>query len=85
MVNQLKCNEEILTDARVVQKILPSLTEDFENVVCAIEESKNLEEMTIEDHAGSLEAHEKWKKKKKQDLLEEALQAKATIKEDKMM
>ncbi|KAK9147066.1 hypothetical protein Sjap_006969 [Stephania japonica] len=84
MVNQLKRNGEILTDARVVEKILRSLTENFENVVCAIEESKNLEEMTIDDLAGSLEAHEQ-RKKKKNESLEEALQAKVSIKDKKVL
>jgi len=37
VANQLKRNGETLTDARVVEKILRSLTNDFENVVCAIE------------------------------------------------
>jgi len=73
VANQLKRNGETLTDARVVEKILRSLTDDFENVVCAIEESRNLEEMTIDDLAGSLEAHEQQKRKKKQEVLEEAL------------
>ena len=41
IVNQLKRNGETLTDTRVVEKILQSLTDDFENVVCAIEESRN--------------------------------------------
>ncbi|KAE8655248.1 hypothetical protein F3Y22_tig00117034pilonHSYRG01564 [Hibiscus syriacus] len=73
VVNQLKCIGETLKDSRVVEKILRSLTDDFENVVCAIEESKDLEELTIDDLAGSLEAHEQRKKKKKNESLEEAL------------
>jgi len=85
IANQLKRNVETLTYARVVEKILLSLTDDFENVVYAIKESRNLEEMTVEDLAGSLEAHEQRKKKKKQKVLEEALQTKMTIKKDKVM
>jgi len=85
VANQLKRNGEILTDARVMEKIIWSLTDDFENVVCTIEESRNLEEMTIDDLTGSLEAHEQRKKKKKQKVLDEALQTKMTIKEDKVM
>jgi len=81
VANQL----ETLTDAKVVEKIFQSLTDDFENVVCATEESRNLEEMTIDDLTGSLEAHEQRKKKKKQEVLDEALQTKMTIKEDKVM
>jgi len=49
IANQLKRKGETLTDARVVENILQSLTDDFENVVCAIEESRNLEEITIDD------------------------------------
>ncbi|KAE8735514.1 hypothetical protein F3Y22_tig00000340pilonHSYRG00533 [Hibiscus syriacus] len=52
VVNQLKCNGKTLKDSRVVEKILRSLTDDFENIVCAIEESKDLEELTIDDLTG---------------------------------
>ena len=40
-----------------------SLTNNFENVMCAIEESKDLSKLTVEELAGSLEAHEQRKKK----------------------
>jgi gag-polypeptide of LTR copia-type len=39
VVNQLKRNGEEISENRVVEKILRSLTNNFENVVCAIEES----------------------------------------------
>jgi gag-polypeptide of LTR copia-type len=42
VVNQLIRNGEALTDARVIEKNLRSLTDNFENVVCAKEESKAL-------------------------------------------
>ena len=40
VVNQLNRNGETLTNARVVEKILRILTDNFENIVCVIEESK---------------------------------------------
>jgi len=64
LANQLNDNGETLTDARVVEKILRSLMDDSENVACAIEDSRNLEEMTINDLRASLEAHEQRKNKK---------------------
>nr|GEV37958.1 hypothetical protein [Tanacetum cinerariifolium] len=85
VVNQLKRNDETLTDSRVVDKILRSLTEKFEHVVCAIEESNNLEDMTIDDLAGSLEAHEQRKIKKKQESFDDhVLQTNVTVEEEAM-
>jgi gag-polypeptide of LTR copia-type len=69
VVNQLIRNGEALTDARVVEKILRSLTDNFENVVCAIEESKDLAKLTVDELAGSLEAHEQCKRKKEGKLI----------------
>ncbi|XP_061353100.1 uncharacterized protein LOC133297887 [Gastrolobium bilobum] len=70
VVNQLKQNGEQISETRVVEKILRSLTDDFENVVCAIEESKDLAALSVEELASSLEAHEQRKKKKKEESLE---------------
>ena len=58
VANQLNRNGEMLPETRVVEKILRSLTDNFENVVCAIEESKDLAKFTVNDLVGSLEAHE---------------------------
>lgn len=85
VVNQLIRNGEALTDVRVVEKILRSLTDNFENVVCAIEESKDLATLTVDELAGSLEAHEQRKKKKKEETLKQALQTKASIKDEKVL
>jgi len=49
VANQLSRNEETLPASQVVEKILKSLTEDFENVVCVIEESKDLSMLTVEE------------------------------------
>ena len=65
VANQLKRHGKTLTHARVVEKILRSLADDFENVICAIEESRNVEEMTIYDLVDSLEADEQRKIEKK--------------------
>ncbi|GKF61584.1 hypothetical protein Tco_0181638 [Tanacetum coccineum] len=48
-------------------------------------ESKDLEDLTIEELAGSLEAHKQRKNKKKQESLDESLKTKATIKDEKAL
>jgi len=84
VANQLGRNGETLPACRVVEKILRSLTDEFENIVCAIEESKDLTALSVEELAGSLEAHEQRRRKKKEESLDQALQAKATTREKKV-
>ena len=74
----------MLPKTRVVEKILRSLTDNFENVVCSIEESKDLATFTVDELAGSLEAHEQ-RKKNKEESLDQALQTKASIKDEKVL
>jgi C4-type Zn-finger protein len=73
ITNQLKRNGENLSEQRVVEKILRPLTDTFENMVCAIEESNDLTVLTIDEFAISLLAHEQRKNLKKKQTLEETL------------
>lgn len=77
VVNQLNRNGETVTDGRIVEKVLRSLTDKFESIVCAIEESKDLKTLSVEELAGSLEAHEQRKMQKK-EVTEETNQNKET-------
>ena len=72
-VVKLGRNGETLPACRVVEEILRSLTDNFENIVCAIEEFKDLTVLSVEELAGSLEAHEQWRRKKKEESLDQAL------------
>jgi gag-polypeptide of LTR copia-type len=84
VANQLKRNGENLIEMRIVENILRSLTDAFENIVCAIEESKDLNELSVDELVGSLMAYKQRKKLKKKESLEEALQAKVVLKEKAM-
>ncbi|XP_070014347.1 uncharacterized protein [Nicotiana sylvestris] len=81
VVNQLRRYGEDIEDVRVVEKILRTLTPKFDFVVCAIEESKDLDSMTVEQLEGSLQAHEEKIKRRQKVSLEQLLKTQASFKD----
>ena len=56
--NAMKNCGEKISKQTIVEKILRTLNPKFDHIVVAIEESKKLEEITVEELQGSLEVHE---------------------------
>ena len=68
----------------VVEKILRSLANKFEHVMVAIEESKDLETLSIEELMGSFQVHEQCMEKNSNSIvIAQALEPKLTLREDK--
>ncbi|RDX94698.1 hypothetical protein CR513_22890, partial [Mucuna pruriens] len=72
------CKEKI-SDQQVVDKILRTLQQPFDHMAVAIQESKNLDTMEIEELQHSLEAYE-IRVNKRKVLQEQALQAQTNYK-----
>ncbi|XP_070019488.1 uncharacterized protein [Nicotiana sylvestris] len=81
VVNQLRRYGDDIEDVRVVEKILHTLTPKFDFVVCAIEESKDLDYMTVKQLEGSLQAHEAKIKRRQEVTLEQLLKTHASFKD----
>lgn len=58
VVNKIKINGEVVHPRTVVSKVMRSLTPKFNYIVCTIEESNNLDTMSIDELHGSLLVHE---------------------------
>lgn len=77
IVIQSKRYKDKIEYVRVIKKILSSLTPIFYYVVCMIEESKDLDSMSLEK--GSLPAHEEIIKRRQEAPLEQALNVQPSL------
>ncbi|KAK2970503.1 hypothetical protein RJ640_013575 [Escallonia rubra] len=75
IANKMRIHGEKLEDVTIVEKILRSMTSKFNFVICSIEESKDIDTLSIDELQSSLLVHEQ--KITQQDKEEQALQAAA--------
>lgn len=67
IVNRMKIHGEKVQEQTVVEKILRSMAEKYNYVVCAIEEANNMETRSIDELQGSLLIHEQKMKMHKEE------------------
>ncbi|XP_020272621.1 uncharacterized protein LOC109847792 [Asparagus officinalis] len=58
ITNQMKRNGEAVNDVRIMEKLLRTLDSKFKYIISAIQESKDLSEVSIDELQGSLQAYE---------------------------
>ena len=75
VVNQISSYGDDLTDQKVVEKILHCLPRKFDAIVVAIEESKDLTILSIDELMGSLLSHESRMNRNKNSSLENSFRS----------
>ena len=56
--NDMRNLGEYMSDAKIVEKILRTLTENFNYIICSIEESNDVNTLTVDELQSSLIVHE---------------------------
>eukprot|EP01018_Ginkgo_biloba_P027383 Gb_35303 [translate_table: standard] len=79
IVNQIKTNGDTIEDHRIVEKVLRSLPARYDPVVIAIEESKDLTQMTVDELMGSLQTHEQRMNRSSTSSLEQAFKSQVLV------
>ena len=77
--NKMRSNGEDMSDSKIVEKILRTLTDKFTSVVVSIEESKDTRKMTIDELQSSLSVHEKKFKKISHEEGDQALNVRGSL------
>ena len=58
IANKMRCYGEKMKDVNIVEKILRSMTREFNYVVCSIEESNDIDDLSLDELQSSLLVHE---------------------------
>ncbi|XP_050124826.1 uncharacterized protein LOC126602057 [Malus sylvestris] len=58
--NKMRIHGEKMEDVVIIEKILRSMTSKYDYVVCSIEESNDLDILSIDELQSSLLVHEQW-------------------------
>ncbi|XP_074346314.1 uncharacterized protein LOC141685084 [Apium graveolens] len=58
VANDMRNAGEDMPDVKIVEKILCTLTEKFNYIVCSIEESKDIDQLSVDELQSSLLVHE---------------------------
>lgn len=72
LVNQMKSYGENISDQRIVQKLLISLTRDYDSIAKVIEETKDTETIGVQEVIGSLKSHEQRLQRHNEKVTEKA-------------
>ena len=82
-MNQMKACGEAMTDQQIVEKVMRTLSSRFDFIVVAIQESKDVKTLKIEELQSSLEAHELMVSKRSTERsIQQALQVQTVKKDD---
>eukprot|EP01018_Ginkgo_biloba_P002911 Gb_08588 [translate_table: standard] len=81
IINQMKSNGEVMTNQKIVEKILRSLPAKYDPAVIAIEESKDLTALSVDELMGSLYMHEHRINKATKEPLEQTFKSKVSMRE----
>ncbi|TXG56303.1 hypothetical protein EZV62_017616 [Acer yangbiense] len=72
IVNQMRAYGGTISDKKVVEKILVSVTGKYDPIIIAIEESKDITKLSVTELMGSLEAYENRLSQRNEDSVESA-------------
>ncbi|GJZ06778.1 retrovirus-related pol polyprotein from transposon TNT 1-94 [Tanacetum coccineum] len=67
IANDMRNAGEDMSDVKIVEKVIRTMTESFNFVVCTIEESRDLDSMTVDELQSSLLIHEQKIRRKVND------------------